>query len=52
MPSAERLIKEKDLIDSSSIKGTGKDGRITKGDTLSAIANTNLDAPDSYRKQY
>ena len=46
MPSAERLIKEKDL-NISSMKGTGKDGRITKGDTLSAIANTNLDAPDS-----
>jgi 2-oxoglutarate dehydrogenase E2 component (dihydrolipoamide succinyltransferase) len=44
MPSAERLIKENNLI-SSSIKGNGKDGRITKGDTLSAIANTKLNSP-------
>jgi len=44
MPSAERLIKENNL-DSSSIKGHGKDGRITKGDTLSAIANTKLNSP-------
>ena len=44
MPSAERLIKENNL-DSSSIKGNGKDGRITKGDTLSAIANTKLNSP-------
>ena len=44
MPSAERLIKENNL-DSSSIKGHGKDGRITKGDTLSAIASAKLDSP-------
>ena len=44
MPSAERLIKESNL-DSSSIKGHGKDGRITKGDALSAIASAKLDSP-------
>lgn len=44
MPSAERLIKENNL-DSSSIKGNGKDGRITKGDTLSAIASAKLNSP-------
>jgi 2-oxoglutarate dehydrogenase E2 component (dihydrolipoamide succinyltransferase) len=38
MPSASRIIKENGL-DQSSISGTGKDGRITKGDALSAKAN-------------
>ncbi len=38
MPSADRLIKENNL-DASSIAGTGKDGRITKGDALAAKAN-------------
>ena len=35
MPSAQRVIKEKGL-DASAIAGTGKDGRITKGDALAA----------------
>jgi 2-oxoglutarate dehydrogenase E2 component (dihydrolipoamide succinyltransferase) len=35
MPSAQRVIKEKGL-DASTIEGTGKGGRITKGDALSA----------------
>ena len=35
MPSAKRVIAEKGL-DASSITGTGKDGRITKGDALTA----------------
>ena len=35
MPSAARIIKEKGL-DSSAIAGSGKDGRITKGDALTA----------------
>ncbi|HHL41976.1 MAG TPA: 2-oxoglutarate dehydrogenase complex dihydrolipoyllysine-residue succinyltransferase, partial [Hellea balneolensis] len=35
MPSASRIIAEKGL-DEKSISGTGKDGRITKGDALSA----------------
>lgn len=38
MPSASRVIKENGL-DAASIAGTGKDGRITKGDALSAKAN-------------
>jgi len=38
MPSASRIIKENNL-DAGSIIGTGKDGRITKGDALSAKAN-------------
>ena len=38
MPSASRVIKENNL-DASSIAGTGKDGRITKGDALNAKAN-------------
>jgi len=38
MPSADRIIKENNL-DASSIAGTGKDGRITKGDVLAAKAN-------------
>ena len=33
MPSAAKLIKEKGL-DINSISGTGKDGRVTKGDVL------------------
>lgn len=35
MPSAQRVIAEKGL-DAGSIAGTGKDGRITKGDALKA----------------
>jgi 2-oxoglutarate dehydrogenase E2 component (dihydrolipoamide succinyltransferase) len=38
MPSAARIIKEGGL-DQSAISGTGKDGRITKGDALAAKAN-------------
>ena len=38
MPSADRVIKENNL-DAGAISGTGKDGRITKGDALSAKAN-------------
>ena len=39
MPSAARIIKEKGL-DQSSISGTGKGGRITKGDALTAKAGS------------
>lgn len=35
MPSAKRVIAEKGL-DAAAISGTGKDGRITKGDALQA----------------
>ena len=44
MPSASRIIKENGL-DQSSISGTGKDGRITKGDALSAKANPSGSVP-------
>lgn len=43
MPSAQRIIKEKNL-DVSQIEGTGKDGRITKGDALKA--GKSASAPD------
>ncbi len=39
MPSAQRVIAEKDL-DAGSISGTGKDGRVTKGDALSATSSS------------
>ncbi len=35
MPAAQRVIAERGL-DANAIKGSGKDGRITKGDALSA----------------
>lgn len=38
-PAAEKLMRENDLS-ADDIEGTGKDGRITKGDVLSAINNT------------
>lgn len=38
MPAASRVIAEKGL-DASTIAGTGKDGRITKGDALAATSN-------------
>ena len=44
MPSADRVIKENGL-DASSIAGTGKDGRITKGDALAAKTNPSAKAP-------
>jgi len=44
MPSAKRVITEKGL-DASAIAGTGKDGRITKGDALSAKPAAATPAP-------
>ena len=44
MPSASRVIKENGL-DAGSIAGTGRDGRITKGDALAAKANPAAKAP-------
>jgi 2-oxoglutarate dehydrogenase E2 component (dihydrolipoamide succinyltransferase) len=35
-PSAERIVQENEL-DPAAIAGTGKDGRITKGDALAAL---------------
>ena len=37
MPAAAKLLADKQLS-SASVAGTGKDGRITKGDVLSAVA--------------
>ncbi len=36
MPSAQRIAAEKN-VDLSKVEGTGKDGRVTKGDALKAI---------------
>ena len=44
MPSAARVIEEKNL-DAGSIEGTGKDGRITKGDALKAAEAAKSAAP-------
>ncbi|MCF8467456.1 MAG: 2-oxoglutarate dehydrogenase complex dihydrolipoyllysine-residue succinyltransferase [Sneathiella sp.] len=38
LPAAQKLIDENN-IDAANIKGTGKDGRITKGDVLEALEN-------------
>ncbi|MZR29441.1 2-oxoglutarate dehydrogenase complex dihydrolipoyllysine-residue succinyltransferase [Sneathiella litorea] len=38
LPAAQKLIDENNL-DASKIQGTGKDGRITKGDVLEALEN-------------
>ena len=43
MPSAKRVAAENDL-DISNIEGTGKDGRVTKGDALAALKDGD-DAP-------
>jgi 2-oxoglutarate dehydrogenase E2 component (dihydrolipoamide succinyltransferase) len=40
MPAAAKLMAEHDLA-SGSVSGTGKDGRITKGDVLSALQGGN-----------
>ena len=39
MPAAAKLMADKQM-DAGAVAGTGKDGRITKGDVLSASANT------------
>ena len=44
MPAADKIIRENGL-DASLIKGTGKDGRITKADALAAKANPPKAAP-------
>ena len=38
LPAAQKLIDENNLT-ASNIRGTGKDGRITKGDVLEALEN-------------
>ena len=51
MPSAAKIIKEKH-IDISEIKGTGKDGRVTKGDVLLHLnlIKENISSNDSKSK--
>ena len=44
MPSANRVILENE-IDPASISGTGKGGRITKADALSALEARNTETP-------
>lgn len=46
-PAAQRLIDEKGL-DAASIKGTGKDGRVTKADVINHLDSDN--APKSAEK--
>ena len=49
LPSAIKLIKENNL-NTSNISGTGKDGRVTKGDVLLYLKNqTKSDINDSYK---
>jgi len=38
-PSVRKMVKEKN-IDLSSVRGTGKDGRISKGDLIELMGNT------------
>ena len=51
MPSAEKLIKEKGL-DINNISGTGKDGRVTKGDVLLYLKGNNPPEKKELNKQY
>ena len=44
-PSAEKIIKEKN-IDPSSLKGTGRDGRIMKEDVVSLPSSKDMQAGD------
>ena len=44
-PSAEKIMKEKN-IDPSSLKGTGRDGRIMKEDVMSLPSNKDIQAED------
>jgi 2-oxoglutarate dehydrogenase E2 component (dihydrolipoamide succinyltransferase) len=48
-PAAAKILAEKNL-DASSVKGTGKDGRITKGDAASAPVNNVASINDSELK--
>ena len=49
MPAAAKIIRENGL-DASLIKGSGKDGRITKADALAAKANPPKAAPEPAAK--
>lgn len=45
-PAAKKLIEENNL-DGSSIKGSGKDGRVTKEDVLNALDSDTKQAPEA-----
>ena len=47
-PAAKKILTEKG-IDASTIKGTGKDGRITKGDALKAVPSMGTPAISGQR---
>ena len=51
MPSAAKLIKEKGL-DINKISGTGKGGRVTKGDVLLYLKGNNPPEKKELNKQY
>jgi 2-oxoglutarate dehydrogenase E2 component (dihydrolipoamide succinyltransferase) len=44
MPAAARMLAENNMS-ASSVAGTGKDGRVTKGDVISAVQNKTAPAP-------
>ncbi len=48
-PAAKKILAEKD-IDAASIKGTGKDGRITKEDAINAVPSMGEALNDENRK--
>ena len=50
MPSAAKLIKEKGL-DINKISGTGKGGRVTKGDVLLYLKGNNPSEKKELNKQ-
>jgi len=43
-PSVRRLVQEHD-VDPSAVEGTGRDGRVTKGDVLAHVAKAEAPAP-------
>jgi len=47
-PAPRRVVEEAG-IDPAAIKGTGKDGRVTKGDALEAVAAPKARAPEAPR---
>ena len=46
MPAAAKLMADNQLV-AGSVPGTGKDGRVTKGDVLAAVAAPKVAAPAS-----
>ncbi|MCC7326316.1 MAG: 2-oxoglutarate dehydrogenase complex dihydrolipoyllysine-residue succinyltransferase [Burkholderiales bacterium] len=46
MPSARKILSEQG-VDPASVEGSGRGGRVTKGDALAAVAARNAPAPPS-----